>query len=591
MTLDDPKQEDELRELAVRLRQGDVDALHELFGRLGPAIFGQLAQRFRGVLQSDEIEDILAVALYDLWRQRERYNPERGAILSWFYLLARHAAVDWLRGRHRLQLTDRRQKDKHTSPVLSEKLPADLLRRLEALLEMQTAEDRDILMTFAASGGKGSWAAEVASRWGVSANVVSQRKKRLLGWLRQTLLAGSAPSGHFEVEEIGSMSMSAKWVEQLEAHQSTLRKLGTRLAKVAEQSTAHGAELRSRFARQWNEALREEAGPARRARLEVMKRSWAWMEGLLGAGEKYRRALQGFVDHCRKDPRLSKSTLFEQPNELVVERLEQGIVGVADAIERRMPPEVRRKRWGEVQLEWQDLNGGLDAQCTWKEHFTGPKIQMLQTACSSMQSYSELDPMEAEACAGQFLRDLRVGAVTLPDFQRAGELHQTPKVTTLQWRPEVVEPVSASLAAEPLPEVDERFDLEQALWRDFPEAAAAVDEVICAAVADDYRQTAKNSPGAVHFAAKAEMPTLATASEALELFRKRGDLKKAGESEPSNTLQVIHELQKLLGRSEAEVLLLLAPLVEARGVKAGSPVPCPDRQQTLAFLWAQIIGR
>lgn len=583
MDQDKSKRDDELQELAAQLRGGSVEALHEIFVRLGPVILGRLTQRFKGVLKSDEIEDVLGVALYDLWRQRERYDPERSPLLPWFYLLARHAAVNWLRGRGHPQLRLREEYRPAASP---ETLPAGLQKRLEELLDRQTEEDRDILLSFAASGGEGSWAAEVAGRWGVSPNVVSQRKKRLLDWLRQELLARLDPSSQIEVEEKRMMPQSSKWVERLEKHGSALKHLGACLAKAAEQAAAHGGDVRARFARQWNQALGDKA--AGQERLETLKQSWAWMEGLLEAGAKYRRELQAFVERCRNDSRLSKSTLFDQPRDLVLERIEQGIVGVADAIERCMPPEVRRERRGEVQVEWQD-HGQLDALCAWKEQSTGPKLPLRRTACASMRSHAELDFEEAETCADLLLRDLRAGKVALPDFQRADKKGQTTEVTLLLWHPETVEPVKAvPLTNEPLPLADDQFELELALWRDHPEAAAAVDEAICAAVAEDCRHSAETSSGQPP--AGTEMPSQATVEEVLQWFRRRESERQGGTAQ-SATRQVIHELQKLSGRSEEEVLMLLAPLVEERGATAGSHVPCLDRQQALAFLWSQIIGR
>jgi RNA polymerase sigma-70 factor (ECF subfamily) len=84
-------------DLAARLRQGDEDALEELLRSLGPAVHRVLARKFVPVLREVEIDDVLSIALYRVWRARQRYDADKGSLRLWFFRIAENAARDVLR--------------------------------------------------------------------------------------------------------------------------------------------------------------------------------------------------------------------------------------------------------------------------------------------------------------------------------------------------------------------------------------------------------------------------------------------------------------------------------------------------------------
>jgi RNA polymerase sigma factor (sigma-70 family) len=566
--------DDELRGLAVRLRGGDTDALREILTLLGPVVIRRLASRFGRHLNPDDLEDVLSTALLRMWLRRERYDPDLASLPHWFYLLARNAAVDLLRTKARQhEVAGLPQEAAQPAPAPARKgvlpIPPGLPTRLASLLQGLTEEDRDILLTFAESEGEGPWAAEVGTRLGVSANSVSARKKRLLERLRRELLA-DAPAEQGGEERAVPMAVNREWVTGLEKFRPELRQVADDLLVACARAAQHGREPRLRFAREWNWAIEQGKRENDPERLSAMQRSWAWMEGLLQAGRGYRDQVVKFSRRCREDARLAKSELFAWPEELVAERLQRGIVGVADAVERRMPPQARQERRGEVLLVWlSESPGPLDAEWGW----VGPPAvtsspaapRLLPVARASMQRYAELPLAEGEAFADRLLHDLQGGEIDLPDFRRVrGDKSQT----LLRWQPKPVEsvPLSRPLRErERLKEPDEfPHAVELELWKRHPEAARAVDEALCAAAEVDYRRATGEGTG------------------------KEAPAPRGKPEEGPAVEQVVRALQELTGRPAEEVVLLLTPLLERRVLQDPAAQNCARYLNALAFLWSQL---
>jgi len=86
-------------DLARRLASGDEAALEECYRTHGSLLRSYL-RRFVG----GEAEDLLQVVFFELWRSRERLDPER-SLEGFLFALARRRAIDSLR-RHRPQLVN-----------------------------------------------------------------------------------------------------------------------------------------------------------------------------------------------------------------------------------------------------------------------------------------------------------------------------------------------------------------------------------------------------------------------------------------------------------------------------------------------------
>src|SRR4051794_23049850 len=84
------------RRLAKRLARREPEALHELYTLHGRATFGFLV---RAVGERSAAEDVQQQVYLEAWQRGERYDPERGGLLTWILQIARSRAIDHLRRR------------------------------------------------------------------------------------------------------------------------------------------------------------------------------------------------------------------------------------------------------------------------------------------------------------------------------------------------------------------------------------------------------------------------------------------------------------------------------------------------------------
>jgi RNA polymerase sigma-70 factor (ECF subfamily) len=83
-----------LVDVGRRLGGGDTAALEDAYRLLGPLVMSYLS---RYVPRAD-IEDVLQRVFYEVWRSRDRYNPEL-PLRAWVLGIARKRAIDHLRKR------------------------------------------------------------------------------------------------------------------------------------------------------------------------------------------------------------------------------------------------------------------------------------------------------------------------------------------------------------------------------------------------------------------------------------------------------------------------------------------------------------
>ena len=84
--------------LLDRIEGGDADALASLYDRHAARILG-LTTRILG--EAGEAEDVLQEVFLQVWRSPRRFDPSRGAVLTWLLVLARSRAIDRLRALRR----------------------------------------------------------------------------------------------------------------------------------------------------------------------------------------------------------------------------------------------------------------------------------------------------------------------------------------------------------------------------------------------------------------------------------------------------------------------------------------------------------
>ncbi|QSB14124.1 sigma-70 family RNA polymerase sigma factor [Natronosporangium hydrolyticum] len=114
-------------ELTGRFRDGDEQALRQVYDRYGPAVF-HLAT---GALPTAaDAEDVTQATFVAAWLGRGTFDPDRGSLLGWLLGIARRQAIDRLRVRSR----ERRVAETVQAQPAPQSAPADPDRVVDRLV-------------------------------------------------------------------------------------------------------------------------------------------------------------------------------------------------------------------------------------------------------------------------------------------------------------------------------------------------------------------------------------------------------------------------------------------------------------------------
>jgi RNA polymerase sigma factor (sigma-70 family) len=122
--------------------RGDEQASTELYQRAAASVFGLVSRVVRDPAQSEEVTQEVFV---EVWRTASRFDPERGATMSWIMTTAHRRAVDRVRSAQRAaernDLVGRRDQQRPYDEVVEQvetSLEREHVRRgLETLTELQ----------------------------------------------------------------------------------------------------------------------------------------------------------------------------------------------------------------------------------------------------------------------------------------------------------------------------------------------------------------------------------------------------------------------------------------------------------------------
>ena len=148
-------------QLLAAMGRRESGALEVLYDRHHRLALG-LARRMLGEVEA--AEDVVQEVFLAVWRQAERYRPERGAVKTWLLAMVHHRAIDRLRRRTTSGLT----------AELSEE-------QIVAALAMLPVEQRDTI-ELAYFGGKSQ--SEIAALLGVPLGTIKGRTRLALEKLR-----------------------------------------------------------------------------------------------------------------------------------------------------------------------------------------------------------------------------------------------------------------------------------------------------------------------------------------------------------------------------------------------------------------------
>jgi RNA polymerase sigma-70 factor (ECF subfamily) len=193
MTEQKPNSAEVEAQLAARLLTDDSMVLAELLRSFGPQAASALRRRFGGLLSDADLEEALSDALFHVWQARARFDPTKAKLSTWFYILARNAAVSSLR--RRPQGINRNVEDsamafvKQESPAEQSAERSRLLTELKVALKSLTPRERIVIEAYIGSGGEGNWAAEIAEEVGVPPRHIRVIRLRAFDKVKKRLIA------------------------------------------------------------------------------------------------------------------------------------------------------------------------------------------------------------------------------------------------------------------------------------------------------------------------------------------------------------------------------------------------------------------
>jgi RNA polymerase sigma factor (sigma-70 family) len=166
-------------DLGARLAAGDEGAIDDVYSALGPMVLGYL----RRFVPRDEAEDVLQRVFYEVWRNRDRYDPTR-SLEAWVLGIARKRAIDQLRRRHAnvVPIDELRDIAGDDGRELAERYAR--ANEVRGALERLSPEQREVL-TLAYFGELSQ--SEIADRLGVPLGTVKARAFRGLRRLADLL--------------------------------------------------------------------------------------------------------------------------------------------------------------------------------------------------------------------------------------------------------------------------------------------------------------------------------------------------------------------------------------------------------------------
>lgn len=191
--------------LLARIRDRDERAMEELYGRFSGPLYS-LAYQVTG---ADRFaQDVVQEVFIAVWKDAGRFDPNRGALSSWLFSLARHKAIDLVRREANVR--------KRTADVdLSfEEAPDDVYQEAwlnhrrdrvrAAITELPDAQREALELAFFA----GLTHVEVAERLGIPLGTAKTRIRTALLKLREQIGTSLSETGSLDDRWITEPSSS-----------------------------------------------------------------------------------------------------------------------------------------------------------------------------------------------------------------------------------------------------------------------------------------------------------------------------------------------------------------------------------------------
>jgi len=165
--------------LGTRLSNGDSRAVEDVYQALGPRVLSYLRRR----VPYDEAEDVLQRVFFEVWRSRDRYDPDR-SLEAWVFAIARKRAIDHLRRPHHVTVPIDLVRDLAGADGREDADNLVWAREVRRGLDRLAAEQREVL-ELAYFGGRTQ--VEIASELGLPLGTVKARMFRGLRRMGHTM--------------------------------------------------------------------------------------------------------------------------------------------------------------------------------------------------------------------------------------------------------------------------------------------------------------------------------------------------------------------------------------------------------------------
>ncbi|WP_347753880.1 ECF RNA polymerase sigma factor SigK [Agrococcus sp. ProA11] len=174
-----------LEQCLVRAAVGDQRAFAELYDAAAPRVFGLV---LRILVDRAQAEEVVQEVFLEAWRRAQRFDPERGAAISWLLQIAHARAVDRVRASQSQRDRDARIGVRDTNvPVdeVAERVETSMesARAKRALAELSPAQREAIELAYFG----GLTQTEIAERIGAPLGTVKTRMRDGMRRLREIL--------------------------------------------------------------------------------------------------------------------------------------------------------------------------------------------------------------------------------------------------------------------------------------------------------------------------------------------------------------------------------------------------------------------
>ena len=185
----------EQADLAQRLLDDDEQVLDDILRTYGPSLLAMLGSRYQGVMCQADLEDVLSIGLFRLWKSRHRFDRDKSSLKVWFFRILESATRDVLRlgwqkarslevgSEFQLSHAIDHRNNGHARPAT----PSEVQLQLREIVAELPETQRRIIIADAAARDETASSRLLATELGISDSTVRVYRKRAMDRIRDEL--------------------------------------------------------------------------------------------------------------------------------------------------------------------------------------------------------------------------------------------------------------------------------------------------------------------------------------------------------------------------------------------------------------------